>query len=321
VTVEIRALDRGNDYAAISAAITEANKAAGFDWLPSAERLAVAWSKSPNFDPDLDAAVAVDDGVVVGAVRTGWRERMGFVNHQVQIWVLPERTREGIGRRLLEWGEARVRAAVAAGAGGRQQLPHVFGGVTHEDNLGGVALAEHAGYSPIRYHYEMRRDLAEPIPEAALPDGVEVRPVLPEHHRAVWQADVEAFKDHWDAAVVNEQDFVRFFAHPEVDTSLWQVAWDGDEIAGLVINGINREENAILGLDVGWLDGVSTRRPWRKRGVAGALIARSLGVLRERGMSVAALGVDVENPTGALGLYERFGFAPIRTFVFFQKPL
>ena len=59
----------------------------------------------------------------------------------------------------------------------------------------------------------------------------------------------------------------------------------------------------------GWLQSVFTRRPWRRRGLATALIARSLVVLRERGQTSAALGVDADNPSGALGLYEGLGFA------------
>jgi ribosomal protein S18 acetylase RimI-like enzyme len=72
---------------------------------------------------------------------------------------------------------------------------------------------------------------------------------------------------------------------------------------------------------VGWLDSVATRRPWRGRGLAGALIVRSMAALRDRGMTEAGLGVDAENPSGALRLYERFGFRRIRTWTFYQRPL
>jgi GNAT superfamily N-acetyltransferase len=102
---------------------------------------------------------------------------------------------------------------------------------------------------------------------------------------------------------------------------MWQVAWDGDQVAGSVVNGIYAHENAQLGLDIGWLDHVSVRRPWRRRGLASALIARSLLVLRDRGMAIAALGVDADNPTGALGVYERLGFKPHQTWVTYRKPL
>ena len=102
---------------------------------------------------------------------------------------------------------------------------------------------------------------------------------------------------------------------------MWQVAWDGDEVVGCVMNQINPEENARIGLQIGWLEHVSVRRAWRGRGVATALIAASLRVLRERGMAIAALGVDGENLTGALRLYERLGFRPHETWITYRKPL
>jgi ribosomal protein S18 acetylase RimI-like enzyme len=69
-----------------------------------------------------------------------------------------------------------------------------------------------------------------------------------------------------------------------------------------------RAENETLGVRRGWLERISVRRPWRKRGLATALIVSALEGLRDRGMTDAMLGVDAENVTGALGLYEKLGF-------------
>jgi GNAT superfamily N-acetyltransferase len=317
--VDYRAFEPERDFPAVAKLIADTNAHAGHDWFPSVEALTIDWSPTARYEPASDTRIAELDGRVVGAARTSWREREGAIIHVVQLWVHPDAQRRGIGSSLLSWGEAHARAVAATHTGRAAELEHRFGGITSHENAASVAFAEHHGYAPTRFHYEMRRDLAEPIAGAALPDGLEVRPVLPEHHRAIWDADAEAFRDHWDAATVDEDDFARFFAHPDVDPSLWQVAWDGDEIAGSVINGINRGENEQIGLDIGWLDSVSTRRPWRRRGLAAALIARSLAVLRERGMTVAALGVDTESPTGALGVYERAGFRPVKTFAFYRK--
>ena len=88
---------------------------------------------------------------------------------------------------------------------------------------------------------------------------------------------------------------------------MFVVAFDGDEIAGAVLNVIYEEENEILGLRRGWLDSVFTRRAWRRRGLARALIVRSLHLLHERGMDRAALGVDADNPSGALACTNRRG--------------
>ncbi len=64
----------------------------------------------------------------------------------------------------------------------------------------------------------------------------------------------------------------------------------------------------------------SVRRPWRRRGVARALIARGLEALRERGLDEAILGVDADNPQGALRLYESVGFRLHRRSAVYRKP-
>ena len=66
---------------------------------------------------------------------------------------------------------------------------------------------------------------------------------------------------------------------------------------------------------------VFTRRQWRKRGLANALIGRSLAVIKERGMDFGVFGVDADNPTGALGLYERNGFKVTERSAAWRKPL
>ena len=126
--------------------------------------------------------------------------------------------------------------------------------------------------------------------------------------KQLWAADTEAFLDHWGGFDGSDEAFEEWLGEPNFDPTLYVVAWDGDEIAGGVLNGINTSENEQLGVRRGWLESVFVRRPWRRRGLAAALVARSLVLLRERGMTSAILGVDAENPTGALGVYERAGF-------------
>ena len=63
------------------------------------------------------------------------------------------------------------------------------------------------------------------------------------------------------------------------------------------------------------------RRPWRRRGLARALIARSFRVVKEQGMTEAALGVDALNPNGALQLYRSMGFEVVKRHTTYRKPL
>ena len=112
--------------------------------------------------------------------------------------------------------------------------------------------------------------------------------------------------DHWGGFDGSDENLQRWIGKPAFDPTLWIIAWDGDEVAGGVINAIEADENEALGVKRGWLHSVFTRRPWRKRGLA-QRADRSLA-----GCSSASaawtpgiLGVDADNPTGALGLYER----------------
>jgi ribosomal protein S18 acetylase RimI-like enzyme len=154
-----------------------------------------------------------------------------------------------------------------------------------------------------------------------MPDGVEVRPVVAKDYRAIWAADTEAFRDHWGAMENTEGAFERFFGGPDFRPELWRVAWDGDEVAGVVMNRIMTTFNEQSGERRGELAGVSVRRPWRGRGLARALVADSLRALRDDGMTSAVLGVDAENPMGALGVYEANGFRVHRKGLNFRRPL
>jgi mycothiol synthase len=84
---------------------------------------------------------------------------------------------------------------------------------------------------------------------------------------------------------------------------------------------VNAEENRRHGRQRGWVENISVRRPWRRRGLARALIARCITSLREAGMTEGALGVDTENPSGALHLYESCGFVVTKRFTVYRKPL
>jgi mycothiol synthase len=319
--VAYRGFNPARDYEAAAELISATNLRDGVDWLPTATQLRHEWGTIAGFAPDRDALVAERDGQLAGLVNVEWRARADKVTHVVELWVAQAMRRRGIGTDLLAWAEARARASVAEGNGGPPELQHVIDGYADTAVPGHAELAAARGYHVERHFFTMVRPLDAPIPGLPLPAGVEIRPVRPEDHRAIWEADVDAFRDHWEASVRTDQDFEGVFTHPDLDTGLWLVAWDGDEVAGSVQNWIIREENERLGIQRGWLEHVSVRRPWRRLGLASALIARSLLVLRERGMTEGALGVDAANPTGALRLYEALGFRVLRTARLYRRPL
>ena len=187
---------------------------------------------------------------------------------------------------------------------------------------GADTLFTQSGYTPIRFGYVMVRPNLDPVSDARLPDGLEIRPVEEAHLRPIWDAAVEAFRDAWGFVEPTDRDYELYATDPiQSDHSLWRVAWDGDEVAGQVRSFINVEENARHNRLRGYTEHISVRRPWRKRGLARALIAETVDALRERGMTEGALNVDTENVSGALRLYESVGFRPVSRSTTYRKPI
>lgn len=177
-------------------------------------------------------------------------------------------------------------------------------------------------YEAARFEFLMVRPTLDDLLDAPMPDGVEIRDVRPEHLRSIWEADIEAFRDHWGASEPTEETYQAFLADPvKGDTALWRVAWAGDEVAGMVRSYISEVENEQYHRKRGWVENISVRRPWRNRGLARALIAASFPLLRSRGMTEGALTVDAENPTGALRVYESCGFVTVDRTTEFRRAL
>ena len=177
------------------------------------------------------------------------------------------------------------------------------------------------GYQAVAHHATMIRPNLDNIPDRRLPDGVVIRPVTEEHMRAIWEADIEAFRDHFGYSEQTEQDWKRFLGDPLQDKTLWKVAWHGDQVVGQVRSFISQKQNAEFGRKRGYTEYISTAREWRGQGIAGALICASLGELKKRGMEDAGLGVHVDNPTGAYRLYESLGFEVTSPGNTYQRPL
>ena len=123
------------------------------------------------------------------------------------------------------------------------------------------------------------------------------------------------------AQVWPESGWQSWQQEPDFQPDLWQIAWDGGEVAGGVINVVDNQENSAYNRQRAMMDMIFTRRPWRKCGLAKALIARSLLRLRERGITEVTLSVDAENENGAVHLYKVMGFELFKQHTRYRKPL
>jgi ribosomal protein S18 acetylase RimI-like enzyme len=289
------------------------------------EDIANTYSHLVRCDPYTDMLFAEIDGEVIGYSRTWWAvEGSGqWIGFQLGN-VLPQWRRKGLGSTLLRFNEGRLRE-IAGQLKDSGQLPAeppcLLDNFVSSSETDRINLLERRGYKPVRYAFEMVRPDLENIPDLALPLGVDVHPVQPEHMRTIWEASNEAFRDHWGYIPDPWEGFEQMMSDPDFDPSLWRVAWQENEVAGMVLSFINKDENEMCGRKRGYTENICVRRPWRKQGLAKALIALSLTALKESGMTEAGLGVDAENISGALHLYESMGYRVVKRSTIYRKPL
>jgi len=175
------------------------------------------------------------------------------------------------------------------------------------------------GYQPVRYFNDMVRSDFTNIPNVELPQGIETRPVTPDQLHEIWRSEGEAFAEHWGEAVLDESDYESWVKNPIWKTELWQVAWHGDKIVGSVLNYVDENENKRYGYKRGYTENISVQKAWRGQGIAKALLVKSIKMFRDMGFDHTALGVDSENETGALHLYEGVGYQVVRTVTMYRR--
>ena len=90
-----------------------------------------------------------------------------------------------------------------------------------------------------------------------------------------------------------------------------------DEIAGFCLC----RKEAYEDPDMGYVNILGVRRPWRRRGLGMALLQHAFAEFYRRGQQRAGLGVDAGSLTGATRLYERAGMHVARQFDTYEKML
>jgi mycothiol synthase len=242
---------------------------------------------------DGEAIVLFEDGTIVGYARLhGSPERT-----HLDAAVVPPARGRGLGRRLLAWGEERAREL------GRDALTVDV----HDKNLSKEALVRAAGYEETRRDFRMTRDVDGTLPEPAPGDHV-VR-FTRNLDEAVRQAHCEAFADHPGAVAPDPQRWAQ--SHTGMRAFRPDVSWlalDHDEVAGYLLTYFWEADAAANGVREAFIGQLGVRRPWRRRGLGGLLLATALRSYADSGYERAVLTVDTANPTGALRVYERAGF-------------
>jgi mycothiol synthase len=282
----------------------------------------------PLKDPTRDSLIGVDgDGV---ARAFGQLTPLpGTTMRRVFLWggVHPRWRGRGVGRELLRWQTERAQESVTEQGAESNAMPwHIL--VTHEDKHPELGrLYEAAGYSEIRWFHDMVRPLggqAPPVPDVAVPSGLELIPWTEDLDEAVRLAHNEAFADHWGSQPRDEQFWKTSLTQHRTFRRDWSFVLldptgssvdDRSEVAGYLASHAYPQDWQALGYSQGYVSLVGVRPAWRRRGLAPAVLAAALRAYEADGIESAGLNVDAGNSSGALGLYERLGFRVKQTSV------
>jgi ribosomal protein S18 acetylase RimI-like enzyme len=243
----------------------------------------------------------------------------------------PQWQRRGVGSALLSWLEARTRQRFAedsggenagAGSGSAGPVPRLRMFIEQKQQHQ-CALLEESGYEVVRYYNEMHRPLTAPLPDAPLDHGLELVPMEPDLSEAVRLAHNRVFADHWGSEPRDEEAWGFVVNDPlaRPDLSAVVLVSSTGEVVGYQLASHDPEAAVTRGFTEGYTDLLGVRREFRRRGIAQALLADAMRRFAAAGMDKASLDVDSENPTGAMALYRKMGYAPVNTSLAWDKVL
>jgi mycothiol synthase len=311
--VRLRGYRGRADHPAMADASNAASAAAGLVQRVTPEVYDADYANLTNSNVELDVRIAELHGAVAGYGRVAWADRTsGERCFETICHVRPEARGRGIGAALLAFQLGRVDALLEEMAD-LEARPLIVAAYAYAQDERALRLLSRHGFEVARRHAQLARPDLDAIPEVPLPDGLEIRPIDPADDamvRRAFDVDTEVFRDHWGDVDGSDAAWQRFKASPDVQPELWQVAFDSatGEVAGQILNFLGPADDGGI---IGWTESIAVRRPYRRRGLARALLAASLERVRRAGATSAALSVDTENANRALELYESLGFRTI----------
>lgn len=272
---------------------------------------------APSLDVARDIRLWEDaEGKLIGFAQLSFSEPGEVIDGWLWFRVHPDARSGDVEAAAIAWGEVRMRE-VSAMRGGRVKLRTY----ARAEDCDRISVLTSCGFKVDRYFCRMARSLSEPIPEPHFPEGFALRQFPGEQDAAAWvEMFNQSFIDHWNHHDLTVDKFKHELAKPDYrnDLDLIAVADDGTFVSFCSCL-ICVEECDRTGRNEGWIACLGTRRGFRKMGLGRAMLLAGLHRLKAAGVATAILGVDAENSSGALHLYESAGFHNIRDSISYVK--
>ena len=230
--------------------------------------------------------------------------------------VHPDHWKRGVGTALLAWAEER---GAATSQSAPPDIKTVLQTSLYESEADAITLFKDHGYAPVREWMHLVINLIEQPRIPALSSNLFVREMdLAHDWDIVDPAMEEAFADHWGETEETPEEFRHWLIDtPRFDRELSLLARDGPVVAGYLFAWLDAEEDPSRG----YVAALGTRRLYRGRGIAEALLRQVFRTLLDRGKRGCDLHVDSDSLTGATRLYERVGMTAHPRFATWEKEL
>ena len=297
-----------DDVKAVTELVNACNVAEVGEPVDSEEDIRTGW-QMPGFDLAEDAWVVVaPHGKIIARASLGHKD---IVHMYTTPRVHPDYRGLGIEAHLLHLAEERAQYFIAQAPDGARVALNSW---MSSANVDLARVLEEEGFKRIRAHWMMEIEFDKRPAEPEWPENIMMRTFQPGQEHAVFEAFDEAFQDHWGHVPEDFEAWKHWtLERADFDPTLWFIAFEGDEIAGISL--------CEYSLGVPWVGDLAVRRPWRRKGLGMALLRQSFGEFYRRGSRKARLGVDSQNLSGATRLYERAGMHKAHESYNYEKEL
>jgi mycothiol synthase len=302
------------------AALVAAIQAADGDSEYASEQDLLEMFDDPSHDFARGSVAVLDGTVMVGYCLLMKRSEADPVHRmRHEGGVHPSYRNCGLGSQLVEWAE---KAAVPIHEDAFGGHPLALSGFCLQSNVSAAGLFESHGYRPLRWLHLMTIDLTQPLRDVlSPPPGVEIVDFTPERSEEARLVRNEAFRDHWGSTETTAEGWAHLMGSNAFRPACSFLAYEAGEALGIILAleyDAYFEATGIRDLFIGL---VGTRRAGRKRGIASALVNRALTQAQAAGFVRASLDVQSDSMTGAVGLYQRLGFAIDHSVTYYEKML
>jgi ribosomal protein S18 acetylase RimI-like enzyme len=262
--------------------------------------------REPHLDPERDTLLITRGSEMVACTML-WQAPLHERAHSFGV-VDPSHVGLGLGAHIADFLERR--AIEIQAEGGKTLQLHWF---IEDDDAAANDLAVTRGFEVVRGNYVMRIVFDGSPVSVDVPEGLTLRNCTPDDLTLCHELIEETFAEHFAHPVRSyEEWYAGLPSRDDFDLSLWWLAYEGDEPAG-ILAGFPFDE------ETGWVADLGVRKRYRGRGIGAALLRTAFAEFQRRGMTAAGLGVDAQNETGAVALYERVGMSVVRSYRTYQK--